>query len=65
MRGFGEGVGGNIFFLIVIIFFFFRIALDLLKNYEDSEFTSDWDLNPRGQDLNPAKILLGTLTHMT
>ena len=24
---------------------------------------SDWDLNPRGRDLNPAKIRIGTWTH--
>ena len=27
-------------------------------------FTTDWYLNPRGWDLNPVKILFGTLTHV-
>ena len=27
-------------------------------------FTSDWELNPHGWDLNPAKTVLGTWTHV-
>ena len=35
-----------------------------LERRGQSETFTDWDLNPPGWDSNPAKILLGTCTHM-